>query len=1089
MIINSLKSRIIISIAGIVVISLAINTSFLAQKTKNELSNSIEENALNLLEATKNHVESQYQSILYHKSAMLSRRKIELKNNTTIAVALINSSYQKYQMGMCSEITAKKYAMNELKHLRYDNGTGYFWINDTTRPYPRMIMHPTLPNLDGHILNAPKFNCALGKHANLFKAFVDVCLEKKQGYVDYLWPKPLPEGLTEKQPKISYTTLFKEWNWIIGTGIYVDDIETDVQHRIDAVIKELNKILVKQRIGENGYFFIFNADNHMLVHPVLAGRQLSGIVNPVTGNVLLDEFKKAAFSRNRSMEYLWDKPLFEGEFKFPKKAYITYYEPLKWYICTSIYKEDLVQKISKLIHTIILFSVCFLVISLIASLIIAKSITRPLKTFIDSIKNTDENGIPIDTIPDTKIAEMKMLGATMKQMIASISKSRERLKSQRDFCRTIINGAPYIICGFNTNQMITFINPEGEQATGYCKEEIIGKNWGDVFFETATHDQAEQSAFFSHLFDGKKIVDYEMNLKCRNGDLRNVIWNTLTRKDKKNNILEIICFGNDITKRKLAEESLANAHRQLKTVFDHSFQISIIATDAQGIIKIFNSGAERMLGYTSEEMVDKKTPVSIHLDSEINARGKRLSEEYGYPIEGFEALVGWAKHVKYDEREWTYVKKDGTHLTVNLLITAVRDDTGEVIGMVGFAKDITEKKKQDEELRHLRNYLSNIIDSMPSVLIGVDTNIKITQWNKTAERHTGIPADIALGKALNVVFPWMSSKIDIISESIRTCEIKQEQKRPRRLKDALYFEDITIYPLISNAVKGAVIRIDDVTDKVRMEEMMIQNEKMLSVGGLAAGMAHEINNPLGGIIQTASVMANRLDKTTEIPANIKAATNAGTTMEAIRHYMAEREIPRMLTTIMESGGRIAAIVDNMLSFTGTSRACSSLHDLEKLLDKTLELAATDYDLKKQYDFKTIDIKKEFKGELPPVQCEGAKIQQVLLNILRNGAQAMQTAETKQPVFTIRTNFDKEKAMVCIEIQDNGPGMNKATLKRVFEPFYTTKPVGVGTGLGLSVSYFIITENHGGEMLVESRPGCGATFIIRLPLKTKVTDCP
>jgi signal transduction histidine kinase len=234
------------------------------------------------------------------------------------------------------------------------------------------------------------------------------------------------------------------------------------------------------------------------------------------------------------------------------------------------------------------------------------------------------------------------------------------------------------------------------------------------------------------------------------------------------------------------------------------------------------------------------------------------------------------------------------------------------------------------------------------------------------------------------------------------------------------------------------------------------------------------------MMQTANVVANRLSE--NIPANLKAAGAAGTSMEAIRAFMDSRGILRMLAAINESGRRIAEIVDNMLSFARKSDTIVSSHDVVELLDKTVELAATDYDLKKQYDFKMIEIVREYQEHLPPVPCEGAKIQQVLLNILRNGAEAMQEAGTEKPTFVLRTRHEKEREMVIIEIEDNGPGMDEATHKRIFEPFFTTKPVGVGTGLGLSVSYFIITENHGGEMGVESASGKGTTFIIRLPVE-------
>jgi len=281
----------------------------------------------------------------------------------------------------------------------------------------------------------------------------------------------------------------------------------------------------------------------------------------------------------------------------------------------------------------------------------------------------------------------------------------------------------------------------------------------------------------------------------------------------------------------------------------------------------------------------------------------------------------------------------------------------------------------------------------------------------------------------------------------------------------------------------------DITERKRTQEMLIQSEKMLSVGGLAAGMAHEINNPLGGMMQTASVMSDRLSNV-ELPANQRAAEEAGTSMAAIAAFMNARGIIRMLGRISESGRRAAEIVRNMLSFARKSDATFSTHNLAELLDQTVDLAGSDYDLKKKFDFRQIEIVREYEENLPEVSCESGKIQQVFLNILRNGAEAMQEENEelsmknealKKSRFVLRLTHEQEAERVRIEVADNGPGMNAATRKRIFEPFFTTKPVGQGTGLGLSVSYFIITENHSGEMRVESAPGKGTIFIIRLPL--------
>ncbi|MCK5313048.1 MAG: PAS domain S-box protein [Desulfobacteraceae bacterium] len=392
-----------------------------------------------------------------------------------------------------------------------------------------------------------------------------------------------------------------------------------------------------------------------------------------------------------------------------------------------------------------------------------------------------------------------------------------------------------------------------------------------------------------------------------------------------------------------------------------------------------------------------------------------------------------------------------------------------------------------EALQKAQNYIVNIIDSMPSILISVDINNKVTQWNKEAQYLTGISSKKAVGQTLESVIPRLRSEMKQVHQAIVNRAKQTNSKKIYQKDGVTHYEDITIYPLIANGAEGAVIRIDDVTDKVRMDEMMIQSEKMLSVGGLAAGMAHEINNPLAGMTQTASVMNNRLADI-EMPANLQAAEEIGISMKDIKTFMEKREILNMITIIKESGRRVARIVTNMLNFARKSESAVSSHNIPKLFDKILELAATDYNLKKQYDFKTIKILKEYEDDLPMLLCEGAEIQQVLLNILRNGAQAMQEVigknDKKHPEFILRLSQEKKANMLRIEIEDNGPGMDTATQQRIFEPFFTTKPTGVGTGLGLSVSYFIITENHGGTMNVISQPGEGANFIIRLPFDRK-----
>ncbi len=281
---------------------------------------------------------------------------------------------------------------------------------------------------------------------------------------------------------------------------------------------------------------------------------------------------------------------------------------------------------------------------------------------------------------------------------------------------------------------------------------------------------------------------------------------------------------------------------------------------------------------------------------------------------------------------------------------------------------------------------------------------------------------------------------------------------------------------------GRLVRLEiatDITERKHSREMMIQSEKMLSVGGLAAGMAHEINNPLAGMMQNAQVLLNRFDNS--FPADEKAAMEAGTTLPVIKDFMEKRNIIKILHSIHGAGQQAAKIVENMLDFARQSDATKHKQNIAEIMDKTLELAQNDYDLKKRYDFRQFQIVKEYDPDLPFVSCEGSKIQQVIFNILKNATEAM--AEVKQtdkaPGLILRLKKDEHK--IHMEIEDNGPGMDQETSKRIFEPFFTTKETTKGTGLGLSLSYFIIVEDHGGEMNIESTLGKGTKFIITLPL--------
>lgn len=437
------------------------------------------------------------------------------------------------------------------------------------------------------------------------------------------------------------------------------------------------------------------------------------------------------------------------------------------------------------------------------------------------------------------------------------------------------------------------------------------------------------------------------------------------------------------------------------------------------------------------------------------------------------------------QKPWTLdyriIHRDGSVRWVYEEGKALFDEHGNVMGLDGVIIDNTDRKRASEEVQHLRNLLSNIVNSMPSTIVGVDLEEKVIQWNRRAEQVTGVPSADAIGKPLLDVFPGIMKDTNKIKRAIRQGKIQEELRVPRASGDETRYEDITVYPLETNTVEGAVIRVDDVTERVKIEDMMVQSEKMISMGELASGVAHSINDPLAGIIQNAYVLKSRL--TGDFPANRLAAEESGLCLECIEKYLEKRNAGGLLGNILESGNQAMKVVQNILSFTGKSESQMPLQSIPALLDRTIELARQDYDLKSKYDFRKIKITREYEPNLPYIPCESGKIQLAFLNILKTRALYITEYSHKNefiPEFFIRVCQGENS--INIEIEDNGPEMGEAALDEIFKPFYILTGKALKENAALALSYFIISEIHRGIMKVESSDEQGVKFKISLPFK-------
>ncbi len=392
--------------------------------------------------------------------------------------------------------------------------------------------------------------------------------------------------------------------------------------------------------------------------------------------------------------------------------------------------------------------------------------------------------------------------------------------------------------------------------------------------------------------------------------------------------------------------------------------------------------------------------------------------------------------------------------------------------------------RYDEELSNRLQFIDALLTAIPLPIFIKDTKGIYLGCNKAFEAFTGVSDEEMIGKSVYDLYPQelaakyfeMDAQL-FVSGGVQRYDyvMKDEGGQARNV----IFNKSLFYDRHGQTI-GLIGVIADITDRTRLQEVLVQAEKMRIVAGLAAGMAHEINNPLASILQSVQNVLRRL-ASEDIPANLRTAGELGCDLKSMRAYLDAREIFTFLESIKDAGERAAKIVADMLEFSRTRESVKAPVDINRLLDKAVNLSASDYDLKKTYDFRKVTVVREYDPNLPPVPCTATQIEQVVLNALRNSAQAMadRLEGTPPPRIVLRTR--QEGGMARIEIEDNGPGMSEEVRRKVFDPFFTTKIPGEGTGLGLSVSYYIVVSNHNGTIGMESWLGKGTRLAIELPL--------
>jgi len=583
---------------------------------------------------------------------------------------------------------------------------------------------------------------------------------------------------------------------------------------------------------------------------------------------------------------------------------------------------------------------------------------------------------------------------------------------------------------------IMFANTMATELTGYVNEELLGMKFTDLLnardrkFLAEMHDQVG--------LDESKRLCTEMDILTADGRTKEAeVCITIARPEAGR--MNTYVYLRDITERKRFERDLKASEEKYRTLFERVRHGLFISTK-EGRFLDCNQALLEMAGYDDKgEFLE----IDIARDLYVNPRDRRR----------FQKLIEKEGFVK--DFEVDFKKKNGETITILLTAHVLRGPDGEVIGYEGLNIDITERKKMERELREANEFLSNLIESSVDGIIVTDMKGDILIFNKGEERILGYHAEEVIGK-MNIREIYAPGVAQEVMQKMRSPDYGGVGKLNslrivHRNKWGEWVDGDLSASLIYDDQVNEIASIGifkDLRERLKMEEklretqqQLMQSEKLAAMGRLTSQIAHELNNPIYGIMNTLELLK------TEIPPDSK-----------------RRKILEMSLSETE---RLSEILRNMLSFSKPEEEVRRPIDVNELLEGIALF------MDKQMREANIDIETRFEREMPKVMGSTNQLRQVLLNMIRNAKEAM----PQGGILSLETMREDER--VIINIKDTGIGISEEIQDKIFEAFFTTKAAVKGVGLGLSVCYGII-KDHGGEIRVESEEGRGSTFSVLLP---------
>jgi len=530
--------------------------------------------------------------------------------------------------------------------------------------------------------------------------------------------------------------------------------------------------------------------------------------------------------------------------------------------------------------------------------------------------------------------------------------------------------------------------------------------------------------------------------------------------------------GKGIAEQKRAEDALRESEERFRVISASALDaVILINDDGNGVY--WNPAAERIFEYASEEIMGQNVHDAL-MPERYRAQFKKGFKEFKETGEG--NAVG--KVV-----ELTAKRKGGDEFPMEIAVSPIR--IKEKYWASAIIRDITERKQHEEQLKKFQF----MVESAHDAIFFKDLQSRYVMANNKTIEAFGLSRDEVIGKNdLEIMSEGEEAKINIEADKFvfKTGETKKITKHMTGADGKEYWFQAIKTPHFDNngnivGLVGIARDITELKQSEKLKERLIQSDRLAAIGQLAAGVAHELNNPLGYVYsnlnslreyikdlkkyyQAVHEFIEETDQSSAKPIRRKAKriVELGENLGIVEIM---EDIESLSIESINGAKRAKDIVINLKNFSRPGETKPSMADINEGIESTIAIVWNEI----RYHIK---INKEL-GDLPLISCRSQELNQVVLNLLLNAAQAM-----KEPG-NIWIRSRSKNGFVEIEVEDEGEGIPPENISKIFDPFFTTKPVGKGTGLGLSISYGIV-QRHNGEMLVDSTPGKGSKFTVRIP---------